>query len=177
MSEHDDKVWGVEISTAPGIGELDPNQMCFDDMLAEPTTPGDPSTMRIMAEVAKVKVEISEIEERLKSKKAFYQDLCNKLLSTMDLIGLDSMRGHGFLFYKEHKTSVQTPKDTQDKQALFDYLHVRGIFLETVSVNSQTLNALYKSLAEEAAKDGVLEFKMPGVGEPTTYVNLKLRKG
>jgi len=39
-----------------------------------------------------------------------------------------------------------------------------------------TLNSLYRSLAEDAAKVGILDYRMPGVPEPITYTNLKLRK-
>jgi hypothetical protein len=83
---------------------------------------------------------------------------------------------HGYLFFKEEKSSVVTPKTIEEKQALFDYLQEKGLFLEMASVNSQTLNALYKYLAAQAAEEGILEFKLPGVPEPTTYTNLKLRR-
>jgi len=89
---------------------------------------------------------------------------------------MDSVKAHGFLFYKQTSTSVTTPKTSEEKQALFEFLQSKGIFLEIASVNSQTLNSFYKSLAAEAEEQGNYDFKMPGVGEPTTYTSLKLRR-
>lgn len=119
---------------------------------------------------------ITKEEASIKRQKEELQVLRATILRTLDLMGIDSVKMHGLLFYKENKTSVATPKTLEDKKALFDFLESQGIFLEIVSVNSQTLNSLYKSLAEKALEGGDLDFKLPGVAEPTTFTNLKTRK-
>lgn len=146
-----------------------------DSGFMEAETPED---LRELAKVAAVlKNEITETEDFLKRKKDRFNEISDRILKTLELLELDNIRAHGFLFFKEVKSSVVTPKTVEDKQKLFDYLKEKGIFMEFASVNSQSLNALYKSLAEEALKEGVLDFRMPGVPEPTSYTTLKLRKG
>lgn len=142
---------------------------------AEPP-PAPPDLAEVTKRAAVLKGEIAELEAITKRKQEELKSVSNDILRALDLMDLDSIKAHGYLFYKEEKSSVTTPKTPEQKQELFEYLKEQGIFLEVVSVNSQTLNALYKSLAEDAAADGILEFKMPGVGEPTTYTNLKLRR-
>jgi hypothetical protein len=130
-----------------------------------------------MKAAADLKLEITKKETELKALTDAAKVLHDMILQTLEFMDLDSMRAHGFLFYKENKTSVTTPKTPEEKEQLFQFLRDKGIFLEFASVNSQSLNSLYKSLAEEAAENGVLDFKLPGVGEPTIYTTLKMRKG
>lgn len=127
-------------------------------------------------ELAYLKLQIEAQEATTKQLKDRFAILSAEVLKTLELAEVDSIKAHGFTFYKETKSSVTTPKTNEEKQQLFEFLQNRGIFLDTVSVNSMTLNALYKSLAEDAAKEGILDYRMPGVGEPTTYTTLKLRR-
>lgn len=125
---------------------------------------------------SELKEKIDEAEGALKAAKEELTGYTQQILRTLDLMDIDSYKAHGFNFYKEHNTSVTVPKTIEEKQALFDFLQSKGIFLEMVSINSKTLNKLYKDFAEEAAKEGILDFRMPGIGEPTLYTNLKLRR-
>lgn len=126
---------------------------------------------------ASLKLEIERLETETKAKKEELASTCELIKRTLDLAEIDSIRAHGYLFYKENKTSVSAPKDLDAKRELFKFLEDKGIFLEMVSINSMTLNSLYKSLAEQAMEEGVLDYRMPGVAEPVNYVNLKIRKG
>jgi hypothetical protein len=136
-----------------------------------------PANLQIITkQAAELKDEITKQEADVKRKKEKFAELANTILRTLDLMSIDSIRAHGFLFFKELKSSVTTPKTLEDKKQFFDFLESKGMFLEMVSINSQTLNSLYKSLADEAAEAGVLDFKLPGIPEPTTYTNLKLRR-
>ena len=123
-----------------------------------------------------MKIEIDSREADLKITKEEFEKLSNVILKMLELSELDSVRAHGFLFFKENKTSVPVPKTIEEKKALFAFLEERGLFLEMVSVHSQTLNSLYKSLSDEALKNGILDFKIPGVGEATNFIKLKLRR-
>lgn len=127
-------------------------------------------------EAADLKLELEHAETLVSKIKERYNAVTNTILQTLELMDLDSIKAHGFLFYKQNNTSVTTPKTAEDKKLLFEFLESKGIFLDIASVNSQTLNSLYKSLAAEAADEGNFDFKIPGVGEPTTYTTLKLRR-
>ena len=142
------------------------------------TSSEPPADLKVITkDAADLKDEIGKLELALKVKKDRFTLISMEILRTLDLMELDNVRAHGYLFSKEVRSSVSTPKTIEDKKELFAFLESKGLFMEIASVNSQTLNALYKSLAEDAAKAGTLDFKLPGVGEPVTYTNLKLRKG
>lgn len=145
----------------------------MSDEIYEP--PGD--LQELCKQAACLRHEIEEIDAKRKSVSGQYDTVTAQILRTLELMEIDSIKAHGFLFYTERKTSVTTPKTMEDKQLLFQFLRERGVFDELVSVNSQTLNSFYKDCAEQALKEGVLEFIMPGVGRPNEYVSLKLRKG
>lgn len=148
------------------------------DAMEAQEAPEAPADLKLITkEAADLKTEIARLDGQLKVAKEKFEKIADTIKKTLDLMEMDSMRAHGYLFYKENKTSVSMPKDPASKKELFDYLESKGIFLETVSVNSMTLNSLYKSLAEDAAGEGILDFKLPGVDEPVNYVNLKMRKG
>lgn len=131
----------------------------------------------MLAEAAELKRSVTELEEELKRKKDTLAVLSEKIVATLEASEVDSVRAHGFLFYIERRSSVTTPKTLEEKRALFDYLREQNIFDEMVSVNSQTLNSLYKQLEAEALERGELEFKLPGVAEPVTYTTLKMKRG
>ncbi len=126
----------------------------------------------------------AELKEEIGDKKAalgvltkLYDDITDKILRTMELMGLDKVNAHGFTFYMHTESSVQTPKTTEDKEKLFMWLEEQGLFYEFASVNSQSLNKLYREKAEEAAKNGNLDFRIPGIGAPSTYQDLRMRRG
>lgn len=127
-------------------------------------------------EASLLKGEIDDFKTTLESKEKKLAATREQILKTLDLMDLDQLKAHGYTFYKKNKSSVTTPKTPEEKKALFDFLESKGIFLEVASVNSQTLNALYKSLSEEAAQAGCLDYEMPGVGKATEYTTLEMRR-
>lgn len=83
-----------------------------------------------------------------------------------------------------HKMSVQTPKSVEDKKLVAKWLEKQGgkvYFWETFSINSQTLQALYKRAHEEfivkCENEGKPEkaatFHIPGLLSPTAIEGLK----
>lgn len=129
----------------------------------------------IMQMAIETKAQIAEQEMETKALKAKLRALCGAILKTLDAMEAQSIKSQGYLFYKERKANVTVPETPEEKQALFDYLRQEGIFNEMVSVNSKTLNSLYKEKAEDAANSGILEFEMPGVGKPTEVYILKMK--
>jgi hypothetical protein len=99
-----------------------------------------------------------------------------ELINILEAMGIDSIKINGFNFFVTESSSVKTPKTLEAKRELFKFLESIGLFEEMVSVNSQTLNSFYRSMAEKAAGEGNLDFKLPGVDEPIPYKTLKLRR-
>lgn len=152
----------------------------MDDILPlnEPQIIGEEhgSLNELTQDAAMLREQIAELEMALKEQKERLEKVSKVILRTLELMEIDSIKSHGCLFFKEMRSSVTTPKTPEDKELLFKFLQEKGIFLEIASVNSMTLNSLYKSLADDAAKEGVLDFKLPGVAEPVSYTNLKIRR-
>lgn len=71
--------------------------------------------------------------------------------------------------------SVTVPKG-DEKERFFTYLKDRGIFEDMATVNSQTLNAWYRSEMDQAKENGDFDFQIPGIKEPMAYEQLQLRK-
>lgn len=79
---------------------------------------------------------------------------------------------HG-AFILSRKTSVKLP---DDKREFYQYLKDKNIFEDMVTVHSNTLNAWYKQEMEAAIERKDADFKIPGLGLPTTYTTVSLRK-
>lgn len=128
--------------------------------------------------------ELLDVKEKIDLGKTYISELQHKydsigmeIMAHLEEFNLDSFKAHGFTFYPQEKESVRIPKDDEAKQKFFAWLKEQELFDDIISVNSQTLNSLYKTMSEEALKAGVLEFRIPGIDEPTTYKQLRIRKG
>lgn len=66
-----------------------------------------------------------------------------------------------------HRTSVKTPKSPASRELFFAYLKEKGLFDSMISVNSNTLNSLYKSELELSTSRGEPDFSIPGIDEVT----------
>ena len=113
-----------------------------------------------------------ELEELQKS----YDETSTQLMCATEALGLDSFNSLGYTFYLNTKESVRIPKTDEDKQAFFQYLKEQGLFEKMISINSVTLNSLYKAMSHEALEKGILDYRMPGIDEPITYKQLRIRK-
>jgi len=89
---------------------------------------------------------------------------------------LQNFRGTDGLVSLAAKTSVKTPKTPADREAFFNYLKSEGIYDALVSVNSSSLNALYKEKFAAAVESGDIDFKIPGLNEVTITQSLSFRK-
>lgn len=125
---------------------------------------------------ADLKREIEAVEHSLKIREEALKKVSNEIRNVLEAMELDSLKAHGFTFYIEEKESVKTPKTLEEKRLFFEYLQSIGMYDEMVSINSQTLNSLFKTMSEKAAEEGILDFVMPGIEAPTSYKNLKMRK-
>lgn len=75
------------------------------------------------------------------------------------------------------KLSVKTPKTHEDKEKFFEWLKTQGddMYFQYASVNSNSLNSLFKMKQEEYAERGEV-LDIPGLEEPSSYTTLSLKK-
>lgn len=77
-----------------------------------------------------------------------------------------------------HELSVKTPKTPEQKRAFFNWIYenlgeeARDVYM---TVNSRSLNSLYKEQAEIAASRGNV-LSIDGLEEPTSVTKLSFRK-
>jgi effector-binding domain-containing protein len=137
----------------------------------------DSELSSLLRKASELRVMLDEIEREKKALNERYDAMSIEILKYLELADIENIKAHGYLFYKQTKTSVAVPKTIDEKKELFKFLEDKNIFYETVSVNCQTLNSLYKTYAEEALQGGILELQMPGVGAPKSFTTLKIRRG
>jgi hypothetical protein len=120
-----------------------------------------------------------DLEELLKTSNKTLDRLQAQMIAILDRFGRTNYEvpGVGKLVVSE-RSYVGLPKTPEAKEAFYSYLKDKGIFDELISVNSNTLNSFYKREREIAREEGrALEFKIPGIGEPSTSTTLRMTKG
>lgn len=76
------------------------------------------------------------------------------------------------------EVSYALPKSDSDRESFFDYLKKQGDFERMITVHSKTFNSYVKEKFETAKNEGrALDFRIPGVGEPSIYESLRMLKG
>lgn len=133
----------------------------------------------MIAEAYALDDEIATIKrETLAPKQARLDELEGKILQTLTDHEMTSYRSSHGLVVKSLRYSVRVPKDAEAKAALFGWLKDKGeeVYYQYVTVNSQSLNALYKAEMEAAKEAGDFDFKLPGVGDPEATPTLSRRK-
>lgn len=98
-------------------------------------------------------------------------------LKAMEMLkdsGIPNFRGKDGLITVSHRTSVRVPQG-EERLSFFNYLKERGIFDSMITVNSQTLNAFYKSEFELAQERGDDDFTIPGISGETIVESLSFR--
>lgn len=92
--------------------------------------------------------------------------------------GKESYRARTGTVSVSKRLAVRCPQGA-DKEKFFEYLKTKGIFEDIATVHSATLNAYYKGEMEAARSQGqdIANFQIPGVGAPTYFETLNMRKG
>lgn len=120
--------------------------------------------------------EAEHFEGRAKAAKFEMQLALDKIFKHMDAEGMQSFKACGNTFYIEDRESVSVPKSAEHKKQLFGYLESLGILDDYLTINSASLNSLYKSLSDAALEKGDIDFRLPGVGEPSSFKKVKIRR-
>lgn len=107
-------------------------------------------------------------------------DLKNKVLGILQAAGKKKYAVDGLgLVYTSTKYVVPTPKDNGSKRLLYDYInnvHGHEVLTSMLSIHHATLNSFYNAEAEAAAKEGIADFSIPGLDQPTAQINLNFRQ-
>ena len=127
-------------------------------------------------EAFSIKKNVESVEEQVSGMKDLLKEQVSKIERILVHFGKDNYKSAFGKVEIHQKLSVQTPKTDDDKQALFNWLTEKGIFLQYCTVNSQALNALYKA-EREAAQIAGTECVVPGIGAPKMYNTTHLKKG
>ncbi len=129
----------------------------------------------LVEELAKQRAVCAEIDGKLKEENKKKMILESKCVAYLKELKMDSHRTPIGTMYVIEKWTVKTPQSDEEKKAFFDWCTELGIYYKYASVNSQSLNSLYKEQAEEAKARG--EFlNMPGIGSPSLHESLGFRK-
>lgn len=132
----------------------------------------------LIEKIFALKKEIESDEEKVSEKQKTLDSLKTKVISSLKEQERDSYKSPLGTVTISEKWRVKLPSEDSDKAALFEHLRERGIFAKYATVNANSLNSLY--LADwEAAKivGNGMEFKMPGIGEPSLFETLHITKG
>ncbi|MBK8455632.1 MAG: hypothetical protein IPL34_20340 [Thiofilum sp.] len=127
-------------------------------------------------ELRGLRTKIDAANDVLKGLRVEEEMLEGLLIESLQENNLKNYRGPDGLISVSHKTSVRTPKTTEDKEAFFAYLRDKGVYDMMISVNSATLNSFYKQEFENAVLNGNENFTIPGLNEVTLTPSLSFRK-
>ena len=100
-----------------------------------------------------------------------------KIISILEENNLTSFEGTNVKVGLASRTSVKFPQAMEDKRALFTHIgeqYGQDVLDGMLSIHSTKFNAFYNSEFENAPAGE--QFDMPGVGEPKTSIQLRVRK-
>jgi hypothetical protein len=126
--------------------------------------------------IVAIREQIDHLNEQAKSLREDSEKYEQELQRILEHFGKKNWKTPSGTIELRERSSVKVPDSPEDKKALFEWMQSKGIFWRYANVNSQSLNALYRSEAEIAATEGK-EFTLPGVGAPTVFTQIAVKKG
>lgn len=134
---------------------------------------------KAIAELRKARDEYAEASKKSKDLNVLVKKFESEVISLMQQAGKKRYIAEGIgAISLETGLSVQTPKTPEQKESFFSWLKSEmgeDGYLTYATVNSASLNKLYRDKVEEYAERGeVLEIE--GLDQPTSYTKLSLRK-
>ncbi len=121
----------------------------------------------LLAKVAAKEKEIDAIQAVLTEHNKELNRLTFRAVDFLKELNRDSYDSPSGRITMVESWRVNLPKTDQEKMELFGFLKSQGLFEKYATVNSNSLNALYKAYWQEAKDKGEgMTFTMPGVGAP-----------
>lgn len=124
--------------------------------------------------LAEMDMEYDQVSKLMDEAKEKREAARAAVLTLLEKSGKSKYNAEGFgTVSKIVKYTVTTPKQLEDKKAMFEHFASLGeeAYTHYLSVNSQTLNAYFNQ-----EKENNPDFKIPGVGEPTALTQLRFTK-
>lgn len=127
-----------------------------------------------VVDLDKIIEDMVELEKKIEAKEKEVTEL-NKEMNRLKFRAADYLNEIGRPEYSSPKGKIEfkiewrvkMPQTDQDKINLFNHLKEREIFEKYATVNSNSLNSLYKADWEAAKARGEgMEFRMPGIEAP-----------
>lgn len=125
----------------------------------------DGLTAELLAQ-EKIKADVTALLTSINKKIMQLEQKCT--LHLKELGRTEYKSDYGTLKIKERWT-VSLPKTDLDKLEFFAWLKENGIFERYATVNSMSLNSLFKAEWEQAKKEGNVLFSMPGIPAPKVF--------
>jgi len=136
--------------------------------------------VKFCQKTAKQVVRVEEFEGLAKIEKQKLAGMEEEVLKMMQASGIEKQDVPGFgTFSVQKKHSGKVPKTLEEKKALFGYIleaHGQDVLDDYLTVNSARINSLWKEDYALAIARGDIDWKMPGIPEPTPYFRLGKRK-
>ena len=131
----------------------------------------------MLSEYCEARIKYEELEEELKKLGKIWDEKEAIILNALDVTKkskyfVDNLGTVNVIV----EMSVQTPKTLSDKRALAMYIlnkYGSEVRDNLHSVNSKSLNSFYNQEMDLAFKEGNANFKMPGVGLPSSRKKLR----
>jgi len=132
---------------------------------------------KLCREMLEMKFALDDRQQAIDREKEKLMELQEKIIGHMTEYGKTKhhIEGLGTIRIDE-KESVQTPKTMEDKQKFFAWLDARGMLWEVININSMTLNKIYNEESEKALQQGILDFRIDGIGAPKAYKKIGINK-
>lgn len=130
----------------------------------------------LCAQIREQREKEQKARDALKLESQALETLERRFIETLESLGKTSYDTTDARFGISYRSSVRVPQG-DDRTRFFDFLKSTGEFDSLITVNSQTLNGWYKQKLESAKESGeLLDFKVPGLDEPTLSPVLSVRK-
>jgi len=131
---------------------------------------------RLCEDIATTRDTVAEISREKKEAQERLDELEATLLQQMLDAGMHHYASPVGKFGLSARTSVKTPKTPEDRAKFFEWLKSIGVYDQTITVNSQTLNALYRKELEQAQAEGRDDVQIPGITEVKVNTILSFRR-
>jgi len=128
---------------------------------------------KICENIFKKKDEIEELQDLVKEKNLELMNLKKIVLTELEKNEMQSFNSSLGKISKLERRSVKCI----DKYEFMDWLEQQGILKETLSVPAQTVTKIYNQEYEAALEAKNIDFLtkgIPGLGEPSVYVDVRM---
>jgi hypothetical protein len=130
-----------------------------------------------VAKIAEMRVKEEELSRAKKEVTEALELEERKMMEMLEASGMTSYKSPFGQVVLAFRTSVKTPKLPEEREAFFQWLRDKGLYDTMISVNSNSLNSLYKNELEEARDRGEVDFSIPGISGVSITPQLRFSRG